>query len=99
MTNNLTLATTKEEYESIEVRGCQLAGFGHSEISFQMYDSFEVKTGGYSAEFGRSTDGVVNAVPNRGKNDAALGEANPDYGLATNYQSLRYVRLSASFKF
>ena len=45
----------------------------------------------------------INEIAERGKgygkNDITLGEANPDYGLATNYQSPRYVRLSASFKF
>ena len=142
---NLTLATNKEEYEIIEVRGSQLAAFdtsssesmkiinqalinripisrdvtaiallapgttegdagfgnltsfggssvgensfyingmnitnfrnslGGSEVPFEMYDSFEVKTGGYSAEFGRSTGGVVNAVTKLGNNDFHWG--------------------------
>ncbi|MGB0938629.1 MAG: carboxypeptidase regulatory-like domain-containing protein, partial [Colwellia sp.] len=41
-------------------------GLGGSELPFEMYKSFEVKTGGYSAEFGRSTGGVVNAVTKSG---------------------------------
>ncbi|WP_416305595.1 TonB-dependent receptor [Neptunicella sp. SCSIO 80796] len=48
-------------------------GLGGSGIPFEFYDSFEVKTGGYSAEFGRSTGGVVNAVTKRGTNEFHAG--------------------------
>ncbi len=48
-------------------------GLGGSELPFEMYKSFEVKTGGYSAEFGRSTGGVVNAVTKSGSNDFKWG--------------------------
>ena len=34
---------------------------GFSEAPFAFYQEFQVKTGGYSVEFGRSTGGVVNA--------------------------------------
>ena len=44
-------------------------GLGASTIPFEFYDQFQIKTGGYSAEFGRSTGGVVNAVTKRGSND------------------------------
>ena len=44
-------------------------GLGASTIPFEFYDQFQIKTGGYSAEFGRSTGGVVNAVTKRGTND------------------------------
>ena len=44
-------------------------GLGGSTIPFEFYDQFQIKTGGYSAEFGRSTGGVVNAVTKRGSND------------------------------
>ena len=43
-------------------------GLGASTIPFEFYDQFQIKTGGYSAEFGRSTGGVVNAVTKRGSN-------------------------------
>src|SRR5690606_39823531 len=36
-------------------------------------DLVEVKTGGYSAEFGRSTGGVVNTVTKSGTNDFMVG--------------------------
>lgn len=48
-------------------------GLGGSGIPFEFYQSFEVKTGGYSVEFGRSTGGVVNAVTKRGTNEFHAG--------------------------
>jgi hypothetical protein len=48
-------------------------GLGFSNVPFDFYDQFEVKTGGYGAEFGRSTGGVVNAVVKRGSNDWEFG--------------------------
>ncbi|WP_206483204.1 TonB-dependent receptor [Thalassotalea sp. G2M2-11] len=64
-------------------------GLGGSELPFEMYKTFEVKTGGYSAEFGRSTGGVVNIVTKSGSNEfkwgasayfepASLREESPD---------------------
>lgn len=44
-------------------------GLGASTIPFEFYDQFQIKTGGYGAEFGRSTGGVVNAVTRRGTNE------------------------------
>lgn len=38
-----------------------------------MSHTFEVETGGYSVEFGRSTGGVVNAVTKRGTNEFEAG--------------------------
>ncbi|TKB43531.1 TonB-dependent receptor [Thalassotalea mangrovi] len=40
-----------------------------SSVPFTFYEDFQVKTGGYSAEFGRTTGGVVNAVVKSGGND------------------------------
>lgn len=48
-------------------------GLGGSELPFEMYESFEVKTGGYSAEFGRSTGGVINARTKSGSNEFKWG--------------------------
>ena len=42
---------------------------GGSTVPYEFYDQFEVRTGGYSAEFGRSLGGVINAVTKRGTND------------------------------
>ena len=56
-------------------------GLGASTIPFEFYDQFQIKTGGYGAEFGRSTGGVVNAVTKRGSNEwrfTAGGYFQPD---------------------
>jgi hypothetical protein len=42
-------------------------------VPFEFYDQFQIKTGGYSAEFGRSTGGVINAVTKRGGNEFEYG--------------------------
>ena len=44
-------------------------GLGGSTLPFEFYDQFQLKTGGFGAEFGRSTGGVVNAVTKRGTNE------------------------------
>ena len=48
-------------------------GIGGSTVPFEFYKEFEVKTGGYSAEFGRSTGGVINAVTKSGSNEFEFG--------------------------
>ncbi|WP_245158284.1 MULTISPECIES: TonB-dependent receptor [unclassified Brevundimonas] len=44
-------------------------GLGGAGVPFEFYKTVEVKTGGYSAEFGRATGGVINAVTKSGTND------------------------------
>ena len=46
---------------------------GFSEAPFDFYEEFQVKTGGYSVEFGRTTGGVVNAVAKSGTNEFHSG--------------------------
>ncbi|MDT0496649.1 hypothetical protein RM530_04640 [Algiphilus sp. W345] len=46
---------------------------GPSNVPFEFFQDFQVKTGGYSAEFGRSTGGIVNAVSKRGTNEWEAG--------------------------
>ena len=46
---------------------------GYSSVPFGFYEEFQVKTGGYSAEFGRSTGGVINAVTRSGTNEFHSG--------------------------
>ena len=48
-------------------------GMGGGTVPFEFYREFEVKTGGYGAEFGRSTGGVVNAVTKRGGDEFSFG--------------------------
>ena len=62
---------------SYYVNGLNVTDFynrnGFSEAPFAFYQEFQVKTGGYSVEFGRSTGGVVNAVTRSGTNDFHYG--------------------------
>jgi outer membrane receptor protein involved in Fe transport len=46
---------------------------GGSRVPFEFYKSIEVKTGGYSAEYGRATGGIINAVSKSGSNDFTFG--------------------------
>jgi hypothetical protein len=55
-------------------------GLGGSSVPFEFYDQFQIKTGGYGAEFGRSIGGVLNAVTKRGSNDW-------EYGVVTYYET------------
>jgi hypothetical protein len=48
-------------------------GVGSSNPPFEMYESFEVQTGGYSAEFGRVTGSVINAKTKSGTNEFKWG--------------------------
>ena len=48
-------------------------GLGGASVPFEFYDQFQIKTGGYGAEFGRSTGGVMNAVTKRGTNNFEFG--------------------------
>lgn len=48
-------------------------GVGGATIPFEAYKFFQVKTGGYSAEFGRSTGGVVAATTKSGGNEFEVG--------------------------
>ena len=58
---------------SIFINGLNVTDFyrrqGFSAAPFAFYQEFQVKTGGYSVEFGRSTGGVINAVTRRGTNE------------------------------
>ncbi|WP_426051916.1 TonB-dependent receptor [Brevundimonas sp. SL161] len=67
------------------VNGLNITNFdnyiGASTVPFDFYRSVEVKTGGYPAEFGRATGGIVNAVTKSGSNDftfALRGNYSPD---------------------
>jgi len=55
------------------VNGLNITNFntyvGGATVPFDFYKTVEVKTGGYPAEFGRATGGVVNAVTKSGGND------------------------------
>lgn len=48
-------------------------GLGFSKVPHEFYDTIQVKTGGYSAKFGRSTGGVMNATTKSGSNEFEFG--------------------------
>ncbi|MFA0813866.1 TonB-dependent receptor [Microbulbifer epialgicus] len=48
-------------------------GLGFSKVPFEFYDHIQVKSGGYSAKFGRSTGGVMNATTKSGSNEFNFG--------------------------
>ncbi|HRC84475.1 MAG TPA: TonB-dependent receptor [Thermoanaerobaculia bacterium] len=44
-------------------------GFQGKELNFEFIDEVSVKTGGYEAEYGKSTGGIVNVITKSGGND------------------------------
>ncbi len=62
---------------SIFINGLNVTDFyrrqGFSTAPFAFYQEFQVKTGGYSVEFGRATGGVINAVTRSGSNELQGG--------------------------
>ncbi len=63
-----------------------LTSIGFSTLPFDAIDEMQVLTGGYGAEFGRSTGGVINITTKRGTNQWKGGVATywaPEIGRAT----------------
>ena len=62
---------------TIYINGLNVTDFynrvGFSSVPYRFYKEFQVKTGGYSVEFGRTTGGVINAVTKSGSNDFKFG--------------------------
>ena len=62
---------------SVFINGLNVTDFyrrqSFSSAPFAFFQEFQVKTGGYSVEFGRSTGGVINAVTRRGTNEFTGG--------------------------
>lgn len=71
-----TLGGSSVAENAYYVNGLNITNFdnylGGSLVPFEFYQSVEVKTGGYQAEFGRATGGIVNAVTKAGTNDFEL---------------------------
>jgi hypothetical protein len=44
-------------------------GFQGKELNFEFIQAFEVKTGGYEAEYGRATGGIINVITKSGSNE------------------------------
>lgn len=56
-------------------------GLGCGEVPFEFYKEFQIKTGGYSAKYGRATGGTMNSVTKSGTNNwefAAIAQFQPD---------------------
>ncbi|BCT93244.1 Oar protein [Lysobacter helvus] len=62
---------------AVYINGLNVTDFynrvGFSSVPFSFFKEFQVKTGGYSVEFGRTTGGVINAVTKSGTNDFQYG--------------------------
>lgn len=62
---------------TIYINGLNVTDFynrvGSSAVPYAFYKEFQVKTGGYSVEFGRTTGGVINAVTRSGTNEFEYG--------------------------
>ncbi|HVJ63145.1 MAG TPA: TonB-dependent receptor, partial [Tahibacter sp.] len=62
---------------TVYINGLNVTDFyrriGFSSVPFSFFKEFQVKTGGYSVEFGRTTGGVINAVTNSGSNEFKFG--------------------------
>src|SRR3546814_6189045 len=59
------------------INGLNITNFdnylGSAPVPFEFFRSVEVKTGGYQAEYGRATGGIINAVSKAGTNDLTVG--------------------------
>lgn len=62
---------------TVYVNGLNITDFynrvGFSDVPYAFFKEFQVKTGGYSVEFGRTTGGVINAVTRSGTNEFEFG--------------------------
>ncbi|ROU07821.1 TonB-dependent receptor [Lysobacter enzymogenes] len=62
---------------AVYINGLNVTDFykrvGFSTIPFGFFKEFQVKIGGYSVEFGRTTGGVINAVTQSGTNEFKYG--------------------------
>ena len=62
---------------SVYINGLNVTDFynriGFNSVPFAFYEEVQVKTGGYSVEFGRTTGGVINAITRSGTNEFHAG--------------------------
>lgn len=72
-------------------------GLGGSSVPFEFYDQFQIKTGGYGAEFGRSTGGVINAVTKRGSNEFEYGVVTYSESALFQGESPNTIRADGTF--
>jgi len=82
--NQPSLGGSSVAENAFYINGLNITDFntyvGAVDVPFDFYRTVEVKTGGYPAEFGRATGGILNAVTKSGTNDfmfALHGNWNP----------------------
>lgn len=66
-------------------------GLGAAAIPFDFYNTVEVKNGGFQAEYGRTTGGVVNAISKAGSNTFHGGVTvnwEPNFGIANRNNTI-----------
>lgn len=73
----ITFGGSSVAENSVFINGLNVTDFyrrqSFSTAPFDFFQEFQVKTGGYSVEFGRSTGGVINAVTRSGSNELKGG--------------------------
>ena len=77
-------------------------GFQGKELNFEFIQAIDVKTGGYEAEYGRSTGGVINVITKSGGNefhgdvfgywDSDSLQSSPDAIVSTGGQAVGFER-------
>lgn len=65
-------------------------GTDFSTVPFEFYETLQIKTGGYSAKYGRSLGGVMNARTKSGSNDFTVG-ANVYYSAQLDTSPETYI--------
>ncbi len=83
-----------------------MKGVQGKDINNEFVEDVEVKTGGYQAEYGRNTGGVINVITKSGGNEFHGGafayyndtgmRAEPDNGMAANYDTPQYSQTGDS---
>ncbi|MDZ7868469.1 MAG: TonB-dependent receptor [Rheinheimera sp.] len=75
--NTASFAGSSVAENSCYINGLEVTntrqGLGCGSVPFEFYKEFQVKTGGYSAMYGRTTGGVTNAITKSGTNDWEFG--------------------------
>ena len=51
---------------------------GYSDVPFEFYETVDVKTGGFQAQYGKAIGGFVTATTKRGSNEFKLGKISLD---------------------
>ena len=110
--NNISVGGASVAENSYQVNGLNITNFrnglGSSMVPMEFVEEIQVKTGGYAAEYGRSTGGVINMVTKSGSNSLhgsfslfyepeSLQEQSPDtYGSPNQDENRELLEANAS---